>query len=244
VSVPDAPWPPTVERLVEHLFDGAAAEQLARELGSWLAGSSRFRGFAEAHRDKIRKKLRGATDAEARRDVRTELRVAHLLLADRRMELAFEAYGSAGRGPDFTMSFRGERDSNVEVTRLRRAPDEAGQGGQLLAKLRQLPPGVPNLLIVAVEGADAAAFDVAAATRALRSRADAKDEAFFVRRGFRGTRGFYDRFLRLGAVIGWAEGAPAERRAAAWTNGSARLPLPERALRACLACLGAGHPRA
>jgi hypothetical protein len=213
---------------------------MADELAGWLAGSARFRAFADAHRDKIRKKLRGAADAEARRDVRAELRAAHLLLADRRIELAFEAYGSGKVGPDFTVTFRGERSLNLEVTRLRRAPDDAGSGGQLLAKLRQLPPSVPNVVVVAIEGDSAEALDVTGATRALRAHADAKDEAFFISRGFEGTRGFYERYLRLGAVLVWCEGAAGDARAALWANRSARIALPERAARACLLCLRAG----
>jgi hypothetical protein len=213
---------------------------MANELAGWLAGSARFRAFADAHRDKIRKKLRGAADAEARRDVRAELRAAHLLLSDRRIELAFEAYGSGKAGPDFTVTFRGERSFNLEVTRLRRAPDAAGSGGQLLAKLRQLPPSVPNVVVVAIEGDSAEALDVAGATSALRARADAKDEAFFINRGFEGTRGFYERYLRLGAVLVWCEGAAGDARVAVWANRSARIPLPERAARACLLSLRAG----
>jgi hypothetical protein len=213
---------------------------MADELARWLAGSARFRAFVDAHRDKIRKKLRGAADPEARRDVRAELRAAHLLLADRRIELAFEAYGSGKVGPDFTVTFRGERSHNLEVTRLRRAPDAAGSGGQLLAKLRQLPPSVPNVVLVAIEGDSAEALDVAGATRALRAQADAKDEAFFTTRGFEGTRGFYERYLRLGAVLVWCEGAAGDARAALWANRSARIPLPERAARACLLSLRAG----
>jgi hypothetical protein len=227
-----------VERLAHDLFDRAPEDPMADELVGWLAGSARFRGFAEAHRDKIRKKLRGATDAEARWDVRAELRVAHLLLADRRIELAFEAYGSGKVGPDFTVSFRGERRIDLEVTRLRRAPETAGYG-PLLAKLRQLRPSVPNALLVAIEGDSAEALDVAAATRLLRARADAKDETFFSSRGFEGTRGFYERYLRLGAVLVWCEGAAGDARAALWSNRSARIALPERAARACLVCLRA-----
>ncbi|MGH2379867.1 MAG: hypothetical protein ACRDG7_01450 [Candidatus Limnocylindria bacterium] len=194
----------------------------------------------EAHRDKIRKKLRGATDAEARRDVRAELRVAHLLLADRRIELAFEALGSAKGGPDFTVTFRGELRFNLEVTRLRRSTAEARSGGPLMAKLRQLPASAPNVVLLAIEGDGADAIDVGAATRALRTRADAKDEAFFGSRGFDGTRGFYQRYLRLSAVLAWCEGATGDARAALWTNRSARIPLPERAARACVVCLRAG----
>jgi hypothetical protein len=223
-----------VERLAHDLFDRLPGEPMAEEVAGWLAGSARFRAFAEAHRDKVRKKLRGAPDAESRRDVRAELRAAHLLLADRRIELAFEAYGSGKVGPDFTVTLRGEPSFNMEVTRLRRAPDAAGSGGQLLAKLRQLPPSIPNVVVVAIEGDSADALDIAAATRALRAQADAKDEAFFIGRGFEGTRGFYERYLRLGAVLVWCEGAAGDARAALWTNRSARIALPERAARACL----------
>jgi hypothetical protein len=229
-----------VERLAHHLFDGAPADPVAEEVAGWLAGSARFRAFVEAHRDKIRKKLRGATDAEARRDVRAELRAAHLLLVDRRIVLAFEAYGSGKGGPDFGVTYRGERPFNLEVTRLRGAPGAASYGGPLLAKLRQLPPSAPNAVLVAIEGDTAEAFDVAGATRALRARADAKDEAFFASRGFDGTRGFYQRYLRLGAVLVWCERADGDTRAALWVNASARIAMSERAARACLRCLRAG----
>jgi hypothetical protein len=228
-----------VERLVRHLFDRSPGDPTAEELTGWLAGSARFRAFAEAHRDKIRKKLHGAADLEARRDVRAELNAARLLLADRRIELAFEAYGSGKGGPDFTVTLRGERSFNLEVTRLRRAPDAIGFGGSLLAKLRQLPPSAPNALLVAIEGDSAAALEVAAATRALRAQADRKDELFFISRGFEGTREFYERYLRLGAVLVWCEGAAGDARAALWSNPSARIALPPRAARACVEALRA-----
>jgi hypothetical protein len=230
----------TVERLAQELFDGRPADPMADEVAAWLVSSKRFRSFAEAHRDKIRKKLRGATDVEARRDVRAELRAAHLLLTDRRIELAFEAYGSGNIGPDFTVTVRGDRTFNLEVTRLRRTPAPAGYGGQLVAKLRQLPPSIPNMLLVAIEGEGADAFDVGAATRALRARADAEDEAFFTSRGLEGTRGFHQRYRRLGAVLVWCEAAAGDARAALWHNESARIPLPGRAAMACLRCLRAG----
>jgi hypothetical protein len=229
-----------VERLARYLHEDADTDRLADELAGWLAGSAPFRRFAEAHRDKIRKKLRSAGDAEARRDVRAELRTAHLLLADRRIELAFEAYGSTSGGPDFTVRFRGERSFNLEVTRLRGSPEAATYGGPLLAKLRQLPPSVPNAVLIAVEGRATGALDVAAATRALRARADAKDDPFFAGRGLQGSRDFYQRLLRLGAVFVACEDAVGEASASLWTNPSARIAVPERAMRACLACLRGG----
>jgi hypothetical protein len=228
-----------VERLAQYLYDRDPEDALARELRAWLAGSPRFRAFAEAHRDKIRKKLRGAADAEALQDVRAELQTARLLLADRRIELAFEAYGSGKTGPDFTVTFRGARSFNLEVTRLRRVPDAGGLGASLLAKLRQLPPSAPNAVLFAIDGETAEALDIDAATRALRSRADAKDEAFFTTRGSDGTRAFYERYLRLGAVLVSAEGASGSARATLWFNRSARIALPEPAARACLRSLRA-----
>jgi hypothetical protein len=232
--------PPGVERLVLHLTDRLADDPLTAELTAWLVASPRFRTFAEAHRDKIRKKLRGATDPEARRDVRAELAIARLLLADRKLELAFEAYGSMKGGPDFTVTAGGGRPFDLEVTRLRRFPDGAGLAGPFLAKLRQLRPGVPNALLVAIQGESAAALDVAATAQALRARADAKDEGFFAGRGFDGSRGFYDRFLRLGAVVAWCEGAQGDARAAEWVNRSARIPIAGRSLQVVLRTLRAG----
>jgi hypothetical protein len=225
---------PSVERLANDLVDRDPGHPVALELSAWLAGSPRFRAFAEAHRDKIRKKLRTATDAEALKDVRAELQAARLLLADRRFELAFEAYGSGRGGPDFTVTYRVTQSFNLEVTRLHRVPDTTRFGESVMAKLRQLPPSLPNVVVVAIDGDSAEALDVAGATRELRARADAKDEAFFARRGFEGTRDFYERYLRLSAVVVWCESATGDARAAMWTNRSARIPLPERAAHACV----------
>lgn len=218
--------PTSIERLASDLTTDAFGD----ELGAWLAGLPRFRAFTEAHRDKIRKKLRLATDADALLDVRTELLVARLLLGDQHMELTFEPGGSTRGGPDFGVAYRRAHAFNLEVTR----PRGTDAGRPILAKLRQLPTGGANVLLLA---ATAASWDVGAAVRAIRARADAKDEPFFTRRGFAGTRDFYDRFLRLGAVITWSEPAADAGRADAWMNGSARIGVPERPLRACLAAL-------
>ena len=164
------------------------------------------------------------------------MQTAHLLLTDRRFEVAFEAYSSGKVGPDLTVTFRSTRAFDVEVTRFRRVPDAVGAGAVLMAKLRQLTPSTPNVLLLAIDGDTADAVDVAAATRALRARADARDDAFFAGRGFEGSRGFYDRYLRLGAVIVWCEGARPEARATLWTNRSARIALPDQASRACVEC--------
>lgn len=221
---------PTVERLLNHLFGENANDPLADEIGDWVGASPRFRDFLEGHRDKARKKLRGATDPDARRDVRAELHVASRLVADRRIGLEWEAYGSTGGGPDFTITYRSKPSFNLEVTRLRSADAAMVHGGPMLSKLRQLPPSVANALLVVVD--EGPRIDPAAVSQTLRARADAKDEAFFARRGFRGSRDFYDRFRRLGAVIVWAD-APAA--AGVWLNRSARIAMPRDALRAAVA---------
>ena len=232
---------PSIERLAATLLPAGQDGPFASELVAWLAGSARFRTFAEGNRAKIHKKLGGARDDESLRDVRAELQVAHLLLADRRIELAYEAYGSGKPGPDFTITYRATRTFNVEVTRMQRVADPTGVAESIVAKLRQLPPSVPNILVLAVGGAPADDVDVAAASSLLRARADARDEAFFQARGLAGTRAFYDRYLRLGRVITWREEAPAgENRASSWTNPPARIAVDPRAAAACLACLRGG----
>ena len=226
-----------IEQLAAFLLDDAPADPLAEELIGWLASSSRFRVFATTYRDKIRKKLRGAGDSESRLDVRAELSVARLLLADERVALQFEVSGLAG-GPDFAVTHRG-RALNLEVTRLRRPPEPVSIGRALLGKLRQLPPSVPNVLLLATGASDIDSLAVDAAVKALRARADAKEEEFFARYGLSGSRGFYDRFLRLGAVLLWSENASSDHRVQLWINQSARIEPPARALRAIHACLQA-----
>ena len=228
--------PASAERLAQHLFDAVGDPVLAAEIEAWLVASPRFRSFADANRDKIRKKLRTAGDDAARGDVRAELEVARELLEDRRIELAFEPRGSVGGGPDFALTYRDHHAFDLEVTRPRRDLDEHVVGGTLLVKLRQLPPGVPNVIVIVGRADQGFPVDIGAAVRAIRARADAKDEAYFTRRAFEGTRQFYDRFLRLGAVVIWNR-SEADRAAAAWRNPSARIPVPERALAAAVSCL-------
>lgn len=228
--------PASAERLAQHLFNGLGDPVLAAEIEAWLVASPRFRSFADANRDKIRKKLRTAGDDAARGDVRAELEVARELLEDRRIELAFEPRGSVGGGPDFALTYRDHHAFDLEVTRPRRDLDEHVVGGTLLVKLRQLPPGVPNVVVIVGRADQGFPVDIGAAVRGIRARADGKDEAYFTRRAFEGTRQFYDRFLRLGAVVVW-DRSGAGRAATAWRNPSARIPVPERALAAVVSRL-------
>ncbi|HJP70765.1 MAG TPA: hypothetical protein VJ975_03525 [Candidatus Limnocylindria bacterium] len=229
---------PSAERLARYLTGDATGDR-ADELAAWIASSPRFRAFADAHRDKIRKKLRGATDDDAWRDVRAELAVAHRLLRERRLDLTFEPAGGQRGGPDFRVTFRDHLAFNLEVTRPRRDPDVTTIGRVMLAKLRQLPPGTANVLLVALDASVVAADVIGAAAQGLRSLADARDAALLERGAFASPRDFYQRYLRLGAVVTWATGAPEGIATSAWVNPSARIAVPGPALRACLAALGA-----
>lgn len=232
----------TLDRLLSYLVgetQPSAADEVAGDLAEWLSASARFVSFADAHRDKIRKKLRGALDSQARGDVRAELEVAFRLLADRRIELAFEAYGAGRRGPDFTVIFRAVHRFNLEVTRPRLDEggdrDRAGRlSSALLVKLRQLPADTPNAVLVAIDGPVPSQDEVDTAMRSLRQRANRRDDVFFSGRGFADARDFHLHYLRLGALF------VASRRGAgarAWSNAEARRQLPDGALTACLGCL-------
>src|SRR6185295_15244492 len=98
----------------------------------------------------VRKKLTSSDDEEVRLDVRAELLVAYSIVADRRFELQFEAYGARSLGPDLTVTFRANQRFNLEVTRLRTTVEpEAGVArlaNVITGKLRQLPGDVPNAL--------------------------------------------------------------------------------------------------
>jgi hypothetical protein len=215
---------------------GDLAPELGDELEAWIASSGRFRAFVEANRPKIRRKLREAADPETVRDTRAELLVAARLLADRRIELAFEAYGARAAGPDFTVTFRGVTRFNVEVTRRRGAADGQAVADAVVTKLRQLPPSIANVLVVAADRPVAEA-DIAGSIHALRARVDARDPATLARAGATSPRDFYDRFLRLNAVVVWAEDAPGPDRVVAWQDPSARIALERKALFAVVGSL-------
>lgn len=212
--------PTHVERLVYFVTDGSTADPLTHDLQRWLEGSRSFRAFVEAHRDKVRKKLRTSTQLDARRDVRAELAVAHALLADRRIDLAYEQAGATVGGPDFTVTFRSHVAFNLEVTRWRGDPTALER--QLLAKLRQLPPSVPNALLIATESV----ADLPDLDRVLGHRGRLPED-----------RLARQRLSRLGGVYAWSEAGADDPRATLWLHGSARLALPQPAARAVLLAL-------
>ena len=200
--------------------------------------SPRFTTFAEAHRDKIRKKIRTSNGVEGLRDLQLELEIAHRLLHERRLAVMYERYAAEKvRGPDFTVSFTTRCTFNVEVRRLRNAPAIARWSDVLCDKLRQLPPSSANIVVVGTAGG-AGELNVGEAMKHLRALAERKDTAFFARSGFASAAEFFRGFYRLSGVMllsGWeTEG---KSRLDMWVNGQAKHSLAPDVLTAVVRAL-------
>jgi hypothetical protein len=182
---------------------------LAVQFARWVQASPRFRAFAETYRDKIRKKVRGITEAEGYRDLQAELATAYFLALERRFLVEYEKYGvGKQRGPDFSITYKTHIRFDVEVTRLRAgqagvagaAPEPSKLANTLCVKLEQLPPSMINILVLAADDAPYSGDDLATALRLLQERAGHKDDEFFTRRGFLGARDFLRHYSRLSAI--------------------------------------------
>lgn len=229
-----------IETLCASSFaDGPA--WLEAHFATRMRNNPRFAMFVATHQDKIRKKLRSQRDEPGQCDVAFELIVAHRLLADRSCALAYEAYAAEKtRGPDFTATYKGHLAINVEARRLRGETTAARLGDALIAKLRQLPPGMPNVVVLGAEGARSSLPEPGAVAAGLRLRAEAHDATLFARHGFADAPAFFRAFLRLSAVAllaPWDEGAANADTAAVslaelapgatlWLNPQAKHPLP------------------
>ncbi len=209
---------------------------LAVQFARWAEESPRFRTFAETYRDKIRKKVRGITEAAGYGDLQAELATAYFLVQERRFMVEYEKYGlGKQRGPDFSVTYKTHVRFDVEVTRLRGgtsgAATEPGKiAYALCAKLLQLPPSMINVLVMWVddgpygEGSPTSGPGevLTAGLRLLQERAERKDEEFFTRRGFLGTRDFFRYYGRLSAIrLVTPNSAPV-----LWLQPQARHPLP------------------
>jgi hypothetical protein len=218
----------TDAELLASIF-GGEWHALSEACAAWIASSRLFRTFLEENATKIRKKVRQAGNAETLRDLRLEMSAAyHLLLADRRVTLAYERFlADKTRGPDFTITFKGHIVFNLEVRRLRTAAAARKLGDVICEKLRQMPAGAVSVLLVGVDGGVAGDLDGAATVKQLVKRAEAKEDVFFSERGFRDARDFLRALQRLSAVLvraGWEDAATAT--ASLWQNPVAKHPLP------------------
>ncbi len=218
------------DELRRYLFEGSQ-NRLQAQVGAWLAELPRFRAFVEAHRDKIRKKVRMMGEEEARCDLLVELGAGYRLSREKRITLAYEPFAAhKARGPDYVVTYTTKFNFTVEVTRLRVACDFARWADVICAKLMQLPPAQPNVVLVATGAGQCADFDLAQPLGALRALAERKEDAFFSLRGWRDARDFLRQLPRLSAVLWWdGWDAPTGGAWTLWLNAQAKHPLPNEA---------------
>jgi hypothetical protein len=216
----------SIDDLCVYVF-GAATHPVSGECAAWMGASARFRTFVADHRDKIRRKVRSIRDDEGLRDLQLELDTAYRLLHERRFALAYEQYlAGKTRGPDFTVTFKTWLRFNVEVKRLRAAPQPGRWADVICDKLDQLPPSIANVLLVASDAATAGDFDVVRAMAELRTVAERKDDDFFTRRGLAGARDYVRKLQRLSAIVYRSAWDTPDAQSVLWVNPQAKHPLP------------------
>jgi len=252
-------------RVLDELLQGTPHPLTAR-LESWFT-ARRFAGFVSAHLPKVRKKLRGARDPEAARDLLLELDAAYRLLQDKRLTVAYEPTpGGSSRGPDFAVRYTTRLEVMVEVTRTRRqAGPPASHGGAakapfgsvatldahrlagvLFLKLGQTLIDRANVLVIGTEGAPPSNGELAEHLKAARMGAESEAPSALARQGFKSRGDYLRRFASLSAVV--VRRAPTladdglEPDAAIWSNESARAPLSNDVRAAVIGAL-AGHDR-
>jgi len=234
---------------------------LAAPLAAWGAASPRFTLFLEEHRDKIRKKARGAREPEALGDLLLELAVARTLQRERHGALVYEPkLPDRTRAPDFALTLPNGAIVMVEVTRLRPSlavpvadGEEGGEGAEdaprrtgdppaldarlavlICGKLGQLVPNLPNVVAVGIPTDLYPALDVAAAMRALLARAERRELTPREGHYFPKSGDFFRHYRRLSGLLvrPWPPSVPPQG-ATLWENKRATRPLPAR-LRASL----------
>jgi hypothetical protein len=176
-------WTKKTDELVRTVA-GRCRPRLQSELGHWMDDNPRFQSFVVANQDKVRKKL-NVDDEEARLDVRAELLVAQRLLADRRFEVSFEAYGARRAGPDLSVAHRTNERFNLEITRVRSAAglDVVKLANVIAAKLRQLPTEAANAVVIVGRELALSVDSVSDAMRLLRSQMAGDVAAHYSRLG-------------------------------------------------------------
>lgn len=93
-------------------------------------------------------------------------------------------------------------------------------------KLRQMQPGLVNVLWVVLDEADAG-LDLAAVMTGLRQRAERGDPLVIGRHDLADTADFFKYYLRLsGVVLRAARDREPSRLLALWANPQAKQPLP------------------
>jgi hypothetical protein len=243
-SKPAPRWSKRIDLLV-HEVAGSCRPALQSELGRWMQCSARFEALVDANQTKLRKKLTTASSEDARLDVRAEMLVAYLLLDDRRFEVALETFTARQAAPDLAVTYRGNVQFTLEVTRLRTADEPYNSADRLASvigrKVRQLPAATSNALVIVGNGLTWAESSLPAASRMLRMHVEGKDDAYFARHGLHDAREFSKLYQQLAGVCVLDESAT-RNRVMFWVNRDARRPVPHDAAKRVLTCLaGAGE---
>jgi hypothetical protein len=140
--------------LIAYVFEGQP-HLLSEALMQWMEASSRFTDFVETYRDKIRKKIRVTREPESVLDLFVELEVAHCLLNDRRLVVAYEPYASSKRrGPDFAVTYR----ANLLVIHTREELARSIDLGGLMQEVKTRAEGKDTSFYAASRYTSPAAF--------------------------------------------------------------------------------------
>jgi hypothetical protein len=212
--------------LITYLFNGKGG-RLPEEFLSWMQDSARFADFVEDYRDKIRKKVRVASEPEGLLDVRAELDIARVLLSDKRVKVNYELGASSKRRiPDFTVTFRESLAFNIEVSRMQANVNAEERIIRiLLEKLGQMQSGVPNLLAIYTQAHAEGLIDLGELMHQVKLWADGTAPALYSMSQYKSPAAFYKDFTRLNGILLWAPGGKL------WVNKQARPVLDEKIIR-------------
>lgn len=210
-----------IDTLIEHVC--GLEHPLTSVLRRWCLESRAFLTFAEAHKSKLRKKVRQASDSKAQLDLLAEWATAQHFLSDRRFTVQYEPRrADGGRSADLGVTFRTHTPFQVEVTRLRSGEMELKLARTLADKVGQLAPGMPNLLLVVIPEGEQAAELLSSALKLLNTANFPPELAREFQRGR----------LRLSAVRLASMDEHANLKALRlWVNAQAKHPLPAEVIR-------------
>jgi hypothetical protein len=223
------------DELLNYLFDGRE-HPLATPMATWLAASRRFTTFANAFRDKIRKKLRTMQGQERLLDLQLELETAYLLLREQALSVVYEPPLGGVRAPDFAVSFTTSLTFMLEVTRLR-TPERAAPfpdiservADAMYSKLGQLLPQRSNVLLVGIEGPCPTQSELQAVLIRVQQRAERGDATLLRQHRYRDRTDFFRQYQRLSEIlVRGSQLLQTGESIVVWVNPQAKHPLPSR----------------
>ena len=215
------------QELIQFIFEQNSEDHAASCLRGFQA-CPRFKAFAWEYRNKLRSKIRSSRDPDSLAAVWCEFALAWWLLQERRFEVFYEPFlKDKQKGPDFTVRFKGHVVFNVEVTRVRAVRESSTKLAEIVCgKLSLMPVSAINLLVIEIAPALPTDFDLPSLLSDLLKRAEGKEEAYFLRQGFGGSKDFLRYWNRLSGVLVGTENTDADTPRLLWPNLRAIHPLP------------------